>query len=434
MSDPLVSIIVCVRNGMPHVREAIESVRAQTYVRYELVIQDGASTDGTKEYLEQLTGFPSMSVESAPDGGMGQGLNRALRRCKGTIIGSVDADNRMHPGAVEAAVHAFNAHPGAAVVYGACNMIDERGNLLHPYLPAKFDLLGLLNGSVVPPFGTSYFRPAICGDRLYFDEDFPVVPDFALWLRLSDLEIVRITDVLLDVRAGKQSSTYQPESYEQQTHYKLLAAKRFLTDQRRVRALNALAERAEAGISLWAADSMNVIGAQKEKVNYYFQRALRGDLRTEHFRSVVARAQPKILDLDGEIESEVLMCGIECQLRLKPEDALVYFELLERSGSARPELPDLIAQSRKTAKEIHLTHSMDVIDALQAKMNFEVDLRDRRLVEMHDHLQGEIDFRDRLLEEERRARRTLVMKMRESLKLGERVRRFFALFQGRSRS
>ena len=62
---PLVSIILCVRNGMPHVRHAVESVRSLTYSNYELVVQDGASTDGTLEYLRSVEGLPAMSIASA---------------------------------------------------------------------------------------------------------------------------------------------------------------------------------------------------------------------------------------------------------------------------------------------------------------------------------------------------------------------------------
>jgi hypothetical protein len=442
MSEPLVSIILCVRNGMPHVREAVESVRAQTYGHYELVVQDAASTDGTREYLEQLSGFGAVSFKSEPDNGQGQGFNRALKRCRGEIIGSVDSDNRLRPDAVATAVRAFAAHPGAAVVYGACDMIDEQGSFLHLFQPAKFDLLGLLNGSIVPPFATSYFAPAVCGDRLYFDEDFLVVPDFALWLRLSDLPIVRILDVLSEVRAGQQSSTYQPGSYDQHTHFKLFAARQFLSDERRQRALDALAHTAEAGISLWAVDSMHVIGAPQERVDHYFQTAVRGDIRSERFRAIVTRAAPRIANLDSDLEAELLTCGIEYRHRLQPEAALVYFELLQRSGSAHPALTDLIDQSRRTAREIHLSYCVDVIDAMQDEINIrerelarlqgEVNLRDRLLAEQEAHLQSEIQLRDRLLDEERR---TAMMKVRMALRLGERVRHVLAILQrGGSRS
>src|SRR3954470_16079290 len=98
---PLVSIILCVRNGFPHVREAVESVRALTYGNYELVVQDGASTDGTLEYVRSIEGLPAISIVSAADSGIGQGFNRAVQRCRGEIVGSVDADNRLRPDALD---------------------------------------------------------------------------------------------------------------------------------------------------------------------------------------------------------------------------------------------------------------------------------------------------------------------------------------------
>src|SRR5438093_1266207 len=115
-SLPLVSIILCVRNGMPYVRDALESVRALSYSNYELIVQDGASTDGTLEYLKRLKGFRRLSVVSEPDSGIGQGFNRALQRCHGEIVGSVDADNRLQSDALEHVVAKFAQSPNTSVV------------------------------------------------------------------------------------------------------------------------------------------------------------------------------------------------------------------------------------------------------------------------------------------------------------------------------
>jgi len=300
-----------------------------------------------------------------------------------------------------------SAHPEAAVVYGACDMVDGDGSFLHTFVPAEFDLLGLLDGSVVPPFGSSFFSRERCGSQLYADEDFPVVPDFAMWLRLSHLRILRVAEVLMEVRAGPQSSTYTPSSYDQQTYYKLLAAKRFLSAPN-TGAIDVLARRAEAGVYLWAVDSMQVIRGPQERIDAYFARAVQGDIRSERFRAVVARAQPRLSPLEPDVEERVFDCALEFVRAIQPEAALVYFELLERSGSRRSELPALIADARRVAKDLHLSHCMDVIDAQQAEINrrdelmaLEVERRDRRLVEMHDHLQGEVNRRDRLLDEAR---------------------------------
>ena len=99
--DPLVSIILCVRNGLPHVRDAVESVLSLTYKNYELIVQDGASTDGTLEYLRSIQGLSAVAIVSEPDTGIGQGFNRALRRCTGDVVGSVDADNVLRKDALD---------------------------------------------------------------------------------------------------------------------------------------------------------------------------------------------------------------------------------------------------------------------------------------------------------------------------------------------
>jgi hypothetical protein len=111
----------------------------------------------------------------------------------------------------------------------------------------------------------------------------------------------------------------------------------------------------------------------------------------------------------------------------------VYFELLERSGSKLPGLPVLIQQCRRVAKEIHLSHCMDVIDALQAEIDTRdgimkemraereaaVDLRDQIIRDKEQHFQNEIQLRDRMLEEERN---TFVARWRRRLDLGRRLR------------
>src|SRR5262249_24903502 len=100
MSQPRVSLILCVKNGMPYLRDAPPSAAAQTCRDFELVVQDGASTDGSLELLRSATGLPEVSLVSAPDAGLGDGCNRAIRRCRGDIVGTIDADNLLEPDAV----------------------------------------------------------------------------------------------------------------------------------------------------------------------------------------------------------------------------------------------------------------------------------------------------------------------------------------------
>jgi hypothetical protein len=387
---------------MPLVADAIQSIREQTYRNFEVVVQDGASTDGTLEYFLGLNGIRGLTVVSQPDAGIGQGFNRALQRCKGDIITSVDADNRLCPHALEVVVQEYSAHPEAAVVYGVCRVINEEGEFVHSFLPAEFELLGLLDGSIVPPFGSSFFSRKTCGTKLYFDEDFPTVPDFALWLRLADLPIRRSLATLAEIRVGPQSSTYRPESYDQQWSYKILAARRYLTGPGRDRALDELMKRVTAGLSLWAVDSMQVIDGPQERIDHFFQQAVQADIRSERFRAVVARARPRLQEIDDALGRQLLMCGLEFIEKGRPADALVYFELLERSQYVDPRLPELLERSRREAR--HLQDEVDRRDALlverEAETRAEIARRDDLLGAHEAEARAEVARRDRLIAEQ----------------------------------
>src|SRR5512135_1416026 len=195
MSSPLFSVVMCVKNGMPYLPEALRSVAAQTYRNFELVIQDGGSTDGTLDVLRSVTGIPNLHVKSEPDAGQGQGYNRALARCTGEIIGTIDADNLLAPDALEAMASLFAERPDVAAMYGGTNLIDAQGRLADVFIPAPFDLMRMLRCELVPPFAASFFSRRVCGALLRFDDDMATCPDFDLWLRLGHLPILMVPRV-----------------------------------------------------------------------------------------------------------------------------------------------------------------------------------------------------------------------------------------------
>jgi glycosyltransferase involved in cell wall biosynthesis len=397
-SSPLVSIILCVRNGMPHVRDAVESVRALAYANYELVVQDGASTDGTLEYLQSIEGLPSISIASAPDTGIGQGFNRAVQRCRGEIVGSVDADNRLRPEAAGIVVREFANRPEAAVVYGACDMIDSHGTKLHSWTPPEFDLPGLMEGAVVPPFATSFFSRARCGSELCFDEAFRTVADFDLWLRLSHLPIVRVLDVLAEVRIGERSSTWNAQNYESQSAFKIRALKAFLGGPARERALEKLLERAEAGIYLWAVDSMAVIAGGQELIDRYFEKATKTDLSSERFRDVLSRARPHLPPSDPTLGARLLQCGVEFMARSRPGTALIYFEFLHAVGFEHPDLEQWLNRARKER------WSTETATEAATYLQSEINRRDRIIAEKNDWWSNEVVKRDAVIDDLRRER------------------------------
>ena len=194
----LISIVVVVKNGMPLIKDAVELLTRQDCRDFEVIVQDAASTDGTTEYLESVT-CVDIHLDSRPDNGISQAFNRAYGRCRGGIIGSVDADNWLEPNAISTAIQAFAAHPEAAAIYGSFNVVNESGQFVKVYRFPPFDRMKLLQCKLVPPFGAAFFNRAVCGDALFSDENVKHCTDFGIWLRLSDKTIVQIDDIIASV-------------------------------------------------------------------------------------------------------------------------------------------------------------------------------------------------------------------------------------------
>lgn len=269
---PHVSLILCTKNGMPYLPEAVGSTCAQTYRDFEVIVQDACSTDGSIEYLRTVQGLPSIAIVSEPDSGIGDAYNRAVRRCRGEIIGSIDADNLLEPDALAKVIQQFTDHPQAAALYGASHNITADGDRSSTWVPPDFYLSGLLACDVVPPFGQSFFSRAVCGTELRFDESMATCADYDLWLRLSNHPIVRIEEVIGSVRRSAKSMTCQPQRYDEFCRDKLAALKRFLIRSNEP-VDGASYRRAAGGIYAWAAQSVSKLEGENKRAEKYLQLA-----------------------------------------------------------------------------------------------------------------------------------------------------------------
>jgi glycosyltransferase involved in cell wall biosynthesis len=286
---PLVSLILVVKNGMPYLPEAIASVGGQTYGELEVIVQDGSSTDGTVDYLRSVDDVP-LDIVSEPDGGIGDAYNRAVGRCRGEIVGSIDADNLLERDAVAKAVEFLSGRPGAAAAYGGSNMVAADGALLYPWMPVEFDLLKLLTFELVPPFATSFFVRALCGDELHFDESLRTCADFDLWLRISHLPIARIDAILGSTRLSDASMTRRVETYDQYITDKSLAIELYLARLEPSPLVDAVRRHALCGLHAWAADSVyDIEGVRTPQFERYLSRARELDPTSERVARLAER-------------------------------------------------------------------------------------------------------------------------------------------------
>lgn len=122
-TGPLVSGIIIFLNGEAFIREAIESVVAQTYPRWELLLVDDGSTDRSTDIaLEYAKAYPErvkyLDHEGHRNLGMSAARNVGIKAAKGTYIGFLDCDDVWLPHKLAEQVAIMEACPEAGMVYG----------------------------------------------------------------------------------------------------------------------------------------------------------------------------------------------------------------------------------------------------------------------------------------------------------------------------
>jgi len=130
---PSVSIITPSYNHAPYIESTVRSVLDQRYPKLEYVVMDGGSKDGTVDILRRVHGESSPPMflwVSEPDGGQSNAINRGFAKTTGEILGWVNSDDRLKPGAVEAAARYLADHPEIACVYGDADFILGDGSYL----------------------------------------------------------------------------------------------------------------------------------------------------------------------------------------------------------------------------------------------------------------------------------------------------------------
>ena len=109
---PLVSVLMANYDYGRYIGEAIESVLAQTYQQFELIVCDDGSTDNSREVIEQFVSRDSrVRLVSKENGGVASALNAAYAASTGEIICLLDSDDLFHPEKLKKVVEAFRKFP-----------------------------------------------------------------------------------------------------------------------------------------------------------------------------------------------------------------------------------------------------------------------------------------------------------------------------------
>lgn len=183
--NPIVSIVTPTYNQRSFLREAIESVLAQTYPAVEYIVLDDGSTDNTREVLSAYGA--RIRWETQPNRGQAAALNRGWAMARGDILGYLSADDTLLPEAIEVGVRTLTGDRQLVAVYPDFYLIDQRSRVLKEVRAPNFDYRDLVVRGLCHPGPGALFRRDAYIRAGPWDETLRQAPDYEFWLRLGRL-------------------------------------------------------------------------------------------------------------------------------------------------------------------------------------------------------------------------------------------------------
>jgi len=199
---PEVSVIIPTHNRGWILKDAIDSVLAQDYTDYELIVVDDGSTDNTRQILDSYG--RDIAVVQQPNRGVSAARNRGIDASRGGLIAFLDSDDLWLPQKLSRQVDFFKTNPAALIcqteetwVRNGVRVNPKRrhqklsGMIFEPSLA-----LCLVSPSAV------MIRKTLFEAVGRFDERLPACEDYDLWLRVSCRYPVFLIDEPLIIKRG----------------------------------------------------------------------------------------------------------------------------------------------------------------------------------------------------------------------------------------
>jgi glycosyltransferase involved in cell wall biosynthesis len=212
--SPAVSVILPVFDRLKYLKMAIESVLAQDFKDWELIIADDGSGPETQEYLTSLAGRPQLKILRLKHCGVPAAVrNAGLRAATGEFVGFLDSDDIWLPQKLQAQMHALRLNNACLWSYthfalidaSGRHMVERRTNLQARSQDKVLDSLLREESTVVTP--SVVVRRDLLEELGGYDETLRACEDYDLWLRLaSRSEASCIDQPLVLVRRHREHS------------------------------------------------------------------------------------------------------------------------------------------------------------------------------------------------------------------------------------
>lgn len=214
---PRISVVTPSLNQGKFIGQAVSSVLGQGYPNLEYLVRDGQSTDDSLGRLNELTRRhghrtfgPAFSVVSASDLGQAHAINLGFKATDGEIMGWLNSDDLLMPGALAAVARFFVENPSVDVVYGHRVLVDADTRCVGRWILPPHDS-DVLSWADFVPQETLFWRRGLWERVGGLDEtmDFAIDWDLLLRFRRVGATMVRLPRLLgmFRVHAAQKTST-----------------------------------------------------------------------------------------------------------------------------------------------------------------------------------------------------------------------------------
>lgn len=229
-TNPLISIIIPVRNCRQYIKEAVNSALDQDYKNLEVIVVNDGSSDYNYSSLESIS--HCIKVHNLPGMGVSFARNYGMKNANGDYFAFLDADDVWCPGKLTAQIHYFKCHPEVGCVFGGFSKWHSDGSGCFP--PAE-ELMAdctsitdcevarsgwiytrLLNGLLVG-MNTAVIRREVFENLGGFDESMRIGEDYLFWLKVSrvyEMHALNAKVALYRIHSSSAMSRLDPENHQ----------------------------------------------------------------------------------------------------------------------------------------------------------------------------------------------------------------------------
>lgn len=225
MND-LISIVLPVYNGEKYLRESIDSIIAQTYTNWELLILDDCSTDSSPDIAKEYESRDSRIRYYRNENNLRlpRNLNKGFSLAKGNYLTWTSDDNRYKPSALEKMHSALTNNDGAQFVFASCAIIDALGKEVECMMVSESKIKTIVGQNCVGAC-FMYTRKVYetIGD---YNPELTLVEDYDYWQRIfMQFKAVAISEKLYEYRwhDGALTSTMRKDKFNEALEKMLLA-------------------------------------------------------------------------------------------------------------------------------------------------------------------------------------------------------------------